>query len=57
MSDKLIIDRLENVVGENVANDIKMEMILNPDNVGSLLVHVSADGSIDITELIDGAKQ
>lgn len=57
MSDKWIIDRLENAVGEEVANDIKMEMILNPDNVGSLLVHVSPDGGIDITELIDGIKQ
>lgn len=28
MSDKWIIDRLENAVGEGVANDIKMEMIL-----------------------------
>ena len=57
MSDKWIIDRLENAVGEGVANDIKMEMILNPDNVGSILVHVSSDGGIDITELIDGIKQ
>ena len=57
MSDKWIIDRLENAVGEGVANDIKMEMILNPDNVGSILVHVSSDCGIDITELIDGIKQ
>ena len=35
MSDKWIIDRLENAVGEEIANDIKMEMILNPDNVGA----------------------
>lgn len=52
-----MIDRLENAVGENVANDIKMEMILNPDNVGSSLVHVSVDGRIDITELIDGIER
>ena len=57
MSDKWIIDRLENAVGEEIANDIKMEMILNPDNVGSTLFHVSSDGGIDITELIDGIKQ
>ena len=38
-------------------NDIKMEMILNPDNVGSILVHVSSNGEIDITKLIDGIKQ
>ncbi len=57
MSDKWIIDRLENAVGEGVANDIKMEMILNPDNVGSILVHVSSNGEIDITKLIDGIKQ
>ena len=56
MSDKWIIDRLENAVGEEIANDIKMEMILNPDNVGFTLVHVSSDGGIDITELIDGIE-
>ena len=50
-------DRLENAVGEGVANDIKMEMILNPDNVGSILDHVSSNGEIDITKLIDGIKQ
>ena len=48
MSDKWIIDRLEDAVGEDIANSIKMEMILNPDNVGSLLVHISPDGSIDV---------
>ena len=57
MSDKWIIDRLEDAVGEEIANDIKMEMILNPDNVGASLVHISTDGNIDITELIDGIKQ
>ena len=46
-----------NAVGEGIANDIKMEMISNPDNVGSTLVHVSSDGGIDITGLIDGIKQ
>ena len=57
MSDKWIIDRLENAVGEEVANDIKMEMILNPDNVGSSLVQVLPDGGIDITKLIDGIEK
>lgn len=57
MSDKWIIDRLENAVGEEIANDIKMEMILNPDNVGSSLVHIFPDGNINVTELIDGVKQ
>ena len=32
-------------------------MILNPDNVGSILVRVSSNGEIDITKLIDGIKQ
>ncbi len=57
ISDKWIIDRLENAVGEEIANDIKMEMILNPDNVGSSLVHISPDGNINVTELIDGVKK
>ena len=57
MSDKWIIDRLESSVGEELANNIKMEMILNPDNVGSSLVHVSPEGTINIIKLIDGIKQ
>lgn len=44
-------------VGEEVANDIKTQMILNPDNVGASLVHISPDGSLDITVLTDGIKQ
>ena len=56
MSNKWIIDRLENAVGETFANEIKIEMILNPDNVESTLVHVSKNGGIDITKLIDGVK-
>lgn len=54
MSDKWIIDRIECAVGEELANEIKMEMIINPDNVGSSLVHVSPNGYITVTELIDG---
>lgn len=57
MSDKWIIDRLESAVGEDMAKKIQMEMIINPDNVGSSLFHVSQDGSIGITELVDGVKQ
>lgn len=38
-------------------NNIKVEMILNPDNVGSLLVHISPDGTVDMIKLIDGVKQ
>lgn len=57
MSDKWIIERLEDAVGEEMANNIKMEMIFNRDNVGSFLVQISTEGNVNITELVDGVKQ
>lgn len=57
MSDKWIIDRLENSVGDQIARNIKNEIISNSDNVGSVLVRISPDGEIDITQLINGIKQ
>ena len=57
MSDKWIIDRLENSVGDQMARNIKNEMISNSDNVGSVLVHVSPNGEMDITQLVNGVKK
>ena len=57
MGDKWIIDRLKAAIGEEMANKIRMEMILNPDNVGTVLVNVSANGFVKKTQLIDGIKK
>lgn len=57
MSDKWIIDRLENSVGDQMARNIKNEMISNSDNVGSVLVHVLPNGEMDITQLVNGVKK
>lgn len=57
MSDKWIIDRLKAAIGGEMANKIKMEMILNPDNVGTVLVNVSTNGFVKQTQLIDGIKK
>ena len=57
MGDKWIIDRLKAAIGEEMANKIKMEMILNPDNVGTVLVNVSTNGFVKQTQLIDGIKK
>ena len=39
-----------------MARNIKNEMISNSDNVGSVLVHVSPNGEMDITQLVNGVK-
>ena len=57
MGDKWIIDRLKAAIGEEMANKIRMEMILNPDNVGTVLVNVSTNGFVKQTQLIDGIKK
>ena len=57
MGDKWIIDRLKAAIGEEMANKIRMEMISNPDNVGTVLVNVSANGFVKKTQLIDGIKK
>lgn len=57
MSDKWIIDRLENSVGDQMARNFKNEMISNSDNVGSVLVHISPNGEMDITQLVNGVKK
>ena len=57
MGDKWIIDRLKAAIGGEMANKIKMEMILNPDNVGTVLVNVSTNGFVKQTQLIDGIKK
>ena len=57
MSNKWILPRLKDAVGKELAERIAEELKSNPDNVMCSLVHISKDGSIDTTELIDGVKQ
>ena len=57
MSNKWIIDRLDDAVGCDKALNIKKEMILNPDNVGYRLIQVKQNGSIKEIILINGVKQ
>lgn len=47
MSNNWINNRLDNALGDNTAlsQAIKDEMILNPDNVGTNLYHISPGGS------------
>lgn len=54
MSDKWIDsrNRLDNSVGKLKADDIRMEQILNPENVENLLVKVDKDGKV-ISHVVD----
>ena len=52
MSDNWIEKRLVDAVGEEMADDIILEMMLNPDNVQKQLVNISADGNV-ITKILD----
>jgi len=40
MSNDWISERLESAVGKDVADKIKLEMIINPDNVGRQLITI-----------------
>lgn len=59
MSNNWIINRLDNALGDNTAlsQAIKDEMILNPDNVGTNLYHISPGGAVDVTPLNNGVKK
>lgn len=46
MSSNWIDNRLDNSVGKEMADKIRMETILNPDNVQSQLIHVTPEGNI-----------
>jgi hypothetical protein len=53
MSDSWIDARLDKDVGIEKADEIRMEKILNPDNVGSYVGHVDAEGNV-IYDKLDG---
>lgn len=56
MSDSWIDKRLDDSVGKDKADDIRMEKLLNPDNVGSYVSHISEDGKVTYDKLDDNAN-
>ena len=52
MSDNWVDKRLVDAVGEEMADDIALEMMINPDNVQKQLVNISTDGNV-ITKILD----
>lgn len=46
MSTNWIDNRLDEAVGKEVAEQIRIESMMNPDNVQSCLVHISKEGEI-----------
>lgn len=57
MSSNWIDNRLDNAVGKEMADKIRMESILNPDNVQSQLIHVTPEGDINKSVLDKSARK
>ena len=55
MSENWIDRRLDKDLGKEKADEIRMEKILNPENVGSYVAHVREDGNITYDKLDDAA--
>jgi hypothetical protein len=51
MSEKWIDNRLDNAVGKEKADEIRMEKLVNSGNVGSFVAHVSEDGIVTYERL------
>jgi hypothetical protein len=56
MSDTWVDARLDKDVGKEKADEIRMEKILNPDNVGSYVAHVDENGSVTYDKLDGNAN-
>ena len=56
MNSSWIDNRLDEAVGKEKADEIRMEMIFNPDNVGSYVGHVDSNGNVSYDRL-DGNAQ
>ena len=57
MSSNWIDNRLDKAVGKEMADKIRMESILNPDNVQSQLINVTPEGAINKWILDEYAKK
>ncbi|MBD5095235.1 MAG: DUF1911 domain-containing protein [Subdoligranulum sp.] len=51
MSDMWINNRLDQSVGKEHADDIRLERVWNPDNVVSCVSHIGSDGNVTYNEL------
>lgn len=56
MSENWIDKRLDQAVGKEKADEIRMEKLLNPDNVGTYVAHVDKIGIVRYDKLDDGAN-
>lgn len=56
MSDKWINERLDKAVGKEMADKIRMEMLINPDNVGRYVAHVDINGNVTYDKLDSNAN-
>lgn len=56
MSENWIDRRLDKDVGKEKADDIRMEKLLNPDNVGCYVAHVDKDGNVTYDKLDSDAN-
>jgi hypothetical protein len=51
MSDEWIDKRLDEAVGKEKADEIRMEQIENPDNVDKSVAHIDSDGNVVYTDV------
>lgn len=51
MSANWIDNRLEDAVGKEMSDKIRMEAISNPNNVQSQLINITSEGSINKSDL------
>lgn len=56
MSSEWTDKRLDGDVGPEIADEIRMEKLLNPDNVGSYVAHVEGSGDVKYDKLDDEAN-
>jgi hypothetical protein len=56
MSDEWVDKRLDEAVGKEKADEIRMEQIENPDNVGKEVAHIDSEGNVTYTD-IDNSEE
>lgn len=56
MGDKWVKNRLDNAVGEDTADDIRLDMQTNPTNVQKVLTKVDANGNVSTYKIDANGK-